>query len=344
MGIYYKYAVSFFCFYDIIQMWNKIKRKFHICKELIIMNISELLHEKELLKSRLEKMIYGSIEVREQNEKKYIYVHFREDGIKRSKYAGEFSNILYNLILENNALAKQYKKRIKEINKELELIHYQSNELSEIVLKNVALARRNMVDSIYKQAMLEGVATTYSDTETIIHGGKVMSMTSEDVTKVINIKRAWEFILSDGVISYPTNYAVLCQINSIIEDGFSYVAGKLRSIPVTIGGSSYIPPMPIEQIIKEELNIILTANENYIDKTIDLLLYVMKKQLFLDGNKRTAVILANHYLISQGQGIIVVPAELVPTYKKLLIEYYEDMNADIKEFLKEKCWIKMDRG
>lgn len=307
------------------------------------MNISELLHEKELLKSRLEKMIYGSIEVREQNEKKYIYVHFREDGIKRSKYAGEFSNVLYNLILENNALAKQYKKRIKEINKELELIHYQSNELSEIVLKNVALARRNMVDSIYKQAMLEGVATTYSDTETIIHGGKVMSMTSEDVTKVINLKRAWEFILSDGVISYPTNYAVLCQINSIIEDGFSYVAGKLRSIPVTIGGSSYIPPMPIEQIIKEELNIILTANENCIDKTIDLLLYVMKKQLFLDGNKRTAVILANHYLISQGQGIIVVPAELVPTYKKLLIEYYEDMNVDIKEFLKEKCWIKMDR-
>lgn len=308
------------------------------------MNISELLHEKELLKSRLEKMIYGSIEVREQNEKKYIYVHFREDGIKRSKYAGEFSNVLYNLILENNALAKQYKKRIKEIHKELELIHYQSNELSEIVLKNVAIARRNMVDSIYKQAMLEGVATTYSDTETIIHGGKVMSMTSEDVTKVINLKRAWEFILSDGVISYPTNYAVLCQINSIIEDGFSYVAGKLRSIPVTIGGSSYIPPMPIEQIIKEELNIILTANENYIDKTIDLLLYVMKKQLFLDGNKRTAVILANHYLISQGQGIIVVPAELVPTYKKLLIEYYEDMNVDIKEFLKEKCWIKMDRG
>lgn len=308
------------------------------------MNISELLHEKELLKSRLEKMIYGSIEVRGQNEKKYIYVHFREDGIKRSKYAGEFSNVLYNLILENNALAKQYKKRIKEINKELELIHYQSNELSEIVLKNVALARRNMVDSIYKQAMLEGVATTYSDTETIIHGGKVMSMTSEDVTKVINLKRAWEFILSDGVISYPTNYAVLCQINSIIEDGFSYVAGKLRSIPVTIGGSSYIPPMPIEQIIKEELNIILTANENCIDKTIDLLLYVMKKQLFLDGNKRTAVILANHYLISQGQGIIVVPAELVPTYKKLLIEYYEDMNVDIKEFLKEKCWIKMDRG
>ena len=50
-----------------------------------------------------------------------------------------------------------------------------------------------MVDSIYKQAMLEGVATTYSDTENIVNGGKVMNMTSNDIAKVINLKRVWEF-------------------------------------------------------------------------------------------------------------------------------------------------------
>lgn len=304
------------------------------------MNISNLLHERELLKSRLEKMIYGSIETREQNGKQYIYVHFRDAGIKRSKYAGEFSNVLYNVIIENNILAKQYKKRIKEINKELDLINYTSLELNEKVLINVALARRNMVDSIYKQAKLEGVTTTYSDTETIVNGGKVMNMTSNDIAKVINLKRAWEFILNDGVISYPTNYAVLCQINSIVEDGFSCVAGKLRSVPVTIGGSTYIPPMPIEQIIKEELARILNSSNDAIDVAIELLLYVMKKQLFLDGNKRTAVIIANHYLISHGEGIIVVPAELVSEYKKLLISYYENSNNEIKAFLKEKCWSK----
>ena len=305
------------------------------------MNISQLLHEKELLNARLEKMIYGSIEIRERNNKQYIYVHFRENGIKMSKYAGEFSNALYNLILENNTLAKQYKKRIKEINKELDLIHYVSNELNDIVLINVSLARRNMVDSIYKQAILEGVATTYSDTETIVNGGKVMNMTSTDVSKIVNLKRAWEFILSDGVISYPSNFSVLCQINSIVEDGFSYVAGKIRSVPVTIGGSSYLPPMPIEQVVKEELERIVSSNKKCIDVAIELLLYVMKKQIFLDGNKRTAVIMANHYLISHGQGIIVVPAELVPEYKKLLIAYYEDINDTIIAFLKEKCWIQM---
>lgn len=198
-----------------------------------------------------------------------------------------------------------------------------------------------MVDSTYKQAMLEGVATTYSDTENIVNGGKVMNMTSNDIAKVINLKRAWEFILNDGVISYPTNYAILCQINSIIEDGFSCIAGRLRSVPVTIGGSTYMPPMPIEQMIKDDLDKILNLNNDVIDVTIELLLYVMKKQLFLDGNKRTAVIIANHYLISHGGGIIVVPAELVSEYKKLLILYYEDRSDDIKLFLKNKCWINV---
>lgn len=197
-----------------------------------------------------------------------------------------------------------------------------------------------MVDSIYKQAMLEVVATTYSDTENIVNGGKVMNMTSNDIAKVINLKRSWEFILNDGVISYPKNYAILCQINSIIEDGFSCVAVRLRSVPVTIGGSTYMPPMPIEQMIRDDLDKILNLNNDVIDVTIELLLYVMKKQLFLDGNKRTAVIIANHYLISHG-GIIVVPAELVSEYKKLLILYYEDRSDDIKLFLKNKCWINV---
>ena len=69
----------------------------------------------------------------------------------------------------------------------------------------------------------------------------------------------------------------------------------------------------------------------------------MKKQLFLDGNKRTAIIFANHYLITHALGLIVVPAELVDEYKKILVSYYEDENKkkDIALFLKEKCWIRL---
>lgn len=43
--------------------------------------------------------------------------------------------------------------------------------------------------------------------------------------------------MSIDLVNYPTNYAVLCQINQIVEDGFSLTAGRIRSAPVTIGGS-----------------------------------------------------------------------------------------------------------
>ena len=303
-------------------------------------NVAELLHEQEILKSRINKMIYGSIEIREQNEKKYIYVHYRDEGISTSKYAGEYSIELNNLILENNKVIKEYKKRLREIKKELGILQYESLELTDSIKINIDLARRNLVDSIYKQAMLEGVATTYSDTETIVNGGKVKDMTASDISKVVNLKHAWDFILGEGVITYPTNYAILCQINEIVEEGFSYTAGRIRSVPVSIGGSTYIPPLPYEPQIKEDLSALLSKEASY-DVAIELLLYVMKKQLFLDGNKRTAVIFANHYLISRGMGLIVIPAELVSEFKGHLIKYYEDNNESIKEFLNDKCLTKI---
>lgn len=303
-------------------------------------NIAELLHEQELLKSRISKMLYGSIEIRENNQKKYIYVHFRENGISTSKYAGEYSNELYNLILENNNLVKQYKKTLKNIKKQLGLLQYQCFELSDKIKINIDLARRNMVDSIYKQAKLEGVATTYSNTETIINGGKVKDMTATDISKVVNLKHAWDFILEEGVITYPTNFIVLSQINAIVEEGFSYTAGKIRSVTVSIGGSSYIPTLPYENQVKEDLNFMLSKEPSY-EIAIELLLYVMKKQLFLDGNKRTAVIYANHYLISRGLGLIVIPAEFVEEFKIHLINYYEEKNENIKEFLYQKCLTKI---
>lgn len=302
--------------------------------------IASLIHEQEVLKERINKLVYGSVEIRESGEKKYLYVHFREDGISRTRYVGEYTLEAHNLILDNNKLVVEYKKRLKKIKKELGTMQYQEKLLSDEVKLNVDLARRNLVDSIYKQAMLEGVATTYSDTETIVNGGRVSNMTSSDILKVVNLKRAWEFIMGEGVLSMSTNFAILCQVNGIVQEGFSYFAGKLRSVPVSIGGSTYIPPLPYEAQVRQDLASLLDKEESY-EVAIELLLYVMKKQLFIDGNKRTAVIFANHYLISRGMGLIVIPAELVSEYKKLLIAYYENNDDTIKEFLKEKCLTKL---
>ena len=259
--------------------------------------IMNLLQSKQVLEHELQSLAYGSVEIRENESNKYIYVHYREDGVALTKYVGEYSDELYNLVLNNSIKAKQLKKQIREIIKKLKQLNYTEEELSEKVEQNIDFAKRHLVDTIYKQAILEGVATTFADTESIIEGGKVNNMTSEDILKIVNLKRAWEFILNKNVVLSDTNFALLCEINKMVEEGFYYTAGKVRNTPVTIGGTTWKPDLPIESVIKEELEEIFSKELDDIDRAIELLLYTMKKQVFIDGNKRTAVIYSNHYLI-----------------------------------------------
>ncbi len=302
--------------------------------------ILSLLQDKQSLEHELQSIAYGSVEIRENDSNKYIYVHYRKDGVALTKYVGEYSEELYNLILNNSIKAKELKKQIREINKKLKQLNYVEEELSEKVEQNIDFVKTHLVDTIYKQAVLEGVVTTFADIESIIGGGKVNNMTSEDVIKIVNLKHAWEFVLNKNVILSDTNFALLCEINEMIEEGFYYSAGKIRNVPVTIRGTIWKPDLPIESIIKEELGEILNKEMNDIDRAIELLLYTMKKQVFIDGNKRTSVIYSNHYLISRGKGIIAIPAELTQEFKDLLILYYEGKDEkNIKKFIKEKCYI-----
>lgn len=306
------------------------------------MEIMNLLQNKQILENELKSLAYGAVEIRENDSNKYIYVHYREDGVSLTRYVGEYSEELYNLVLKNSIKAKELKKQIKEINKRLKQLNYIEEELSQDVELNIDFAKRHLVDTIYKQAILEGVATTFADTENIIEGGKVNNMTPEDILKIVNLKHAWEFILNKNVILSDTNFALLCEINKMVEEGFYYSAGRIRNVPVTIGGTKWKPELPIESVIKEELKEIFDKKIDDIDRAIELLLYIMKKQIFIDGNKRTSIIYSNHYLISKGKGIIVIPAELTQEFKDLLIPYYEGKDEEqIKKFIKEKCYVKI---
>lgn len=165
-------------------------------------------------------------------------------------------------------------------------------------------------------------------------------MSADDVQKILNLKHAWEFILDKDVIRSQSDYYLLCHIAKLVNEGFFSNGGRIRGVPVTIGGCSYIPPLPIEMDVKTKINeIVGAAQVSAIDTAIRLCLYCMKTQIFLDGNKRTSVIFANHYLISQGQGFIVIPEKAVPEFKKLLVGYYEsDSLTEISEFMKINCW------
>ena len=305
--------------------------------------IQELLRARADLQSRLSLIPYqGSIEIKENGGGKYLYVRSRVLGKLRSEYIDKYSDELYQLLLRQTKEARELKKAIRKIEKELALLNYASQNLSLEVQLNLDFARVNMKANIYDQAILEGVATTYPQTETIIDNGKVSGMRATDVQKILNLKHAWEFILDKDVIQAKSDFYILSYIAKLVNEGFYEEGGRVRGVPVAIGGSNYFPPIPIEIDVKENINNIVLGNLPNIDKAIELCLYCMKAQIFNDGNKRASVIFANHFLISQGEGLIVIPEKEVAEFKILLVEYYEDKDTNkIKTFMKEKCWRRI---
>jgi prophage maintenance system killer protein len=313
-------------------------KMFHIGVYMETLQLSE---DRAKLQLQLDELLYGSVEIRESSGNRFIYLHGRENGLPFTKYAGEYTDELYNLILNNNNKAKEIKKSLRRIVKELNAKDFIPKELTEEIKRNSDFARKHLAEAVYSQAVLEGIATTYIDTETIIEGGKVSGMTAPDVLKILNLKHAWDYILNENIITIDTNFNTLCDINKFIEEGFHYGAGQIRSVPVSIGGTAWKPTLPIKQVIIEELDEILHSDLDTIDKAVELLLYIMKRQIFIDGNKRTAVIFANHLIISKGLGLIAIPEQFVVQYKEMLISYYENNDNKIKNFIKENCYIKI---
>lgn len=302
--------------------------------------IQELLHQRAELYARLKLIPYdGTPEVKPKGNEKYLYIRKRIAGKLTSTYVGLYSDELYQLLLKNTKESRAIKKEIRSVNKKLALLGYVEAELTPEVVLNLDFARANMKSNIYDQAILEGVTTTFPQTESIIDNGEVNGMTPTDVQKILNLKHAWEFILDKDVLLSDSSYYILCRIAKLVNEGFYDDGGRIRGVPVTIGGSSYIPPLPIETIIMEQLSAILSLENESIDVAIEVCLYCMKTQIFNDGNKRAAVIFANHYLISHGGGLLVIPEKKVSQFKKLLVDYYEDKGfIKIKDFLKQECW------
>ena len=306
-------------------------------------DIQELLRSRADLNARLALMPYdGTPEIKERGDGKYLYVRKRVAGKQTSTYVGVYTEELYNLLLRNAREAREIRKSLRAIEKELAAAGYSEGELSADVLNNIAFARANMKTNIYDQAVLEGVATSFPQTEEIIENGKVSGMTASDVQKILNLKHAWEFILDRDVVASRSDYYMLSHIAKLVNEGFFAEGGRIRGVPVSIGGSSYVPPLPIEHDVKDAIREIATQDSEAIDVAIRLCLYCMKTQVFLDGNKRAAVIFANHYLIAHGGGFLVIPEKEVPEFKKLLVKFYEGEDiAVISTFMKERCWKQL---
>mgnify|MGYP003326403526 CR=1 FL=1 len=216
--------------------------------------IQKLLQDKADYQARINLIPYdGSPEIKENASGKYLYIRKRIGSRLTSTYVDIYSEDLYQLLVRNARELRELKKNIRKIDKQLATLGYVSSELESRVIQNLDFARANMKANIYDQAVLEGVATSFPQTEDIIDN-------ATDIQKILNLKHAWEFILDPDVVQTKSDFYLLCHVAKLVNEGFFAVGGKIRGVPVSIGGSTYKPPIPIEIDVKEKIDSIYTLH------------------------------------------------------------------------------------
>ena len=201
--------------------------------------------------------------------------------------------------------------------------------------QNLFLAKKVLAFIIYNSVRLEGINATYPDTKTILEGVNVPTLKLDEINCILNLRDAWNFVLTNIDDEIDLNF--ICKVNSFVSRNESLEWGALRNGRVGINGVDYIPDIPNMDDVKNNINDILNEN-NATTKAIKLMLYLMRSQIFWDGNKRTSMIVANKILISNGCGVITIKECDIKEFNTLLTEYYNTNNDEkLCLFLYEKC-------
>lgn len=198
----------------------------------------------------------------------------------------------------------------------------------------IEMAKRMLVDSIWKSANLEGLGTTFPKTEAILANAPTNTKT-EEVLFVINMKRAWQFLLDN--LAYHNSIMLLREYDRIVGELLFRYAGEIRTIPVQIGGTSWEPEIPHTGIIMDSMRELEEIKDIEL-RALKYFCYIARTQMFIDGNKRVAQLMANKILIEHDIGIFQIPIEKLEEFKGLLIEFYET-GDDLKiiGFMKTYC-------
>ena len=201
---------------------------------------------------------------------------------------------------------------------------------------NIFFAKRKLVDNIYKSANLEGIAVTFADTYAFMNNVNTGNISVDDMLKLKGLKDGWEYVIN--YVNEELTIDFIKKIHFEVCKGQNiYPLGEFRDKGVGITGTSWRPKLPSECDYDEELKEIL-SNKNKLERCIDLFCWLQRSQMFLDGNKRVANLVANKEMIKNGQGIIAVPVEEIGNYLTKLTLYYESGdNTNLKQWIYDNC-------
>ena len=179
---------------------------------------------------------------------------------------------------------------------------------------------------VFNMTKLEGNPYTYPEVKTLLDGITVGGHKLSDQAQVLRVSAAWEELrnqVAKGTFSLTE--ANFIHFNQILADGEALVVGHFRTGQVYIAGvEDYMPPKAEElgALFEQMLDDFHDSNDDVQTKAFKLFLNCARYQFFFDGNKRTAQIMMNGFLLSSGYPLVSIPAKNKPDYDSKMIHFY----------------------
>lgn len=187
---------------------------------------------------------------------------------------------------------------------------------------NRRYAKKNLTRLVYTNSRFEGLNTTLPQTQTIIDGLGVEGVSIDDINTIVQLKRGWQFVINSDE---PLTLEFEEKVNGIVAINDSLDPGNLRTGNglVNTEDGDFVPPLVNKQAEKKFIDKILKSDASTTDKALTLMYHNMRGQIFWDGNKRTATLIANKLMIDNGAGLINVPLDKWGRWNTLISQFYQ---------------------
>ena len=238
------------------------------------------------------------------------------------------------------------------------------NENMNVMLKEVAVLKEQLsalrplpeealkkiqdaldIEYTYESNRIEGNTLTLQATALVVNEGVTISGKSmHEHLEAINHTEAISYIKDIAKQDIEISERTIKEIHALILHGIDREnAGRYRTVPVMISGSTHMPPQPY-LIEKQMEDFILRFKQMEKEKVHPVLIAaylhdeLVRIHPFIDGNGRTSRLLMNLYLLRNGYVIITLKGSndaKVSYYMALEKSHTEHLPEDFQKLVVE---------
>ena len=197
---------------------------------------------------------------------------------------------------------------------------------------------RLLIDLSWNSSRLEGNTYSLLETKRLIEQGEtVAGKDASEAQMILNHKAAIEYIVESAEEDQITSQEIR-SIHALLSEnllGDPAASGRLRSLIVGIGGSTYMP-LENPQVLRECFDLFvekLNAIEDPFEQSLFSIVHLSYMQAFEDVNKRTARLVANIPLIKANLKPLSFTDVDQAAYVSALLGFYEKNDVSLIRYL-----------